>query len=71
MKLFEEIRRGHAAGENDLSTSHPEAGFLGLRKGDQCCLCAACWLEAHRAGKALTVVLDATHEGALICRWKL
>ena len=50
---------------NDLSTPRPEWGFPGLAPGDRWCVCAARWLEAHRAGVAPPVVLGATHEGAL------
>jgi uncharacterized protein (DUF2237 family) len=46
---------------NDLSTPRPEWGFPGLRPGDRWCVCAARWLEAHRAGCAPPVVLGATH----------
>jgi uncharacterized protein (DUF2237 family) len=53
-----------AAG-NDLSTPRPECGFPGLRPGDQWCLCAARWVEAHEEGKAPRVVLEATHERTL------
>ncbi|MGL6278458.1 MAG: DUF2237 family protein [Gaiella sp.] len=53
-----------AAG-NDLSTPRPEWGFPGLRPGDRWCVCAARWLEAHRAGVAPPVVLAATHRRAL------
>lgn len=53
-----------AAG-NDLSTPRPEFAFPGLRPGDRWCLCAARWAEAHRAGVAPPVVLDATHVSAL------
>ncbi|MDX6377622.1 MAG: uncharacterized protein QOE98_1925 [Gaiellaceae bacterium] len=47
---------------NDLSTPHLEWGFPGLTPGDRWCVCAARWLEAHRAGCAPSVVLGATHE---------
>ena len=50
---------------NDLSTPRPEWGFAGLVAGDRWCVCAARWLEAHRAGCAPPVVLGATHERAL------
>ena len=50
---------------NDLSTPKPKYGFPGLKPGDRWCLCAARWYEAQRAGKAPSVVLDATHEKAL------
>lgn len=50
---------------NDLSTPRPEFGFPGLRPGDQWCLCAPRWAEAHAAGKAPQVVLGATNMMAL------
>lgn len=53
-----------AAG-NDLSTPQPEFGFRGLRAGDQWCLCASRWVEAHEAGVAPRVVLESTHAQAL------
>ncbi len=50
---------------NDLSTPRPEYHFPGLKPGDPWCLCAARWAEAHRAGVAPPVVLEATHASAL------
>jgi len=50
---------------NDLSTPRPESGFPGLKPGDRWCLCARRWLEAHEAGAAPPVVLEATHMKAL------
>jgi len=50
---------------NDLITPHPEFGFPGLKPGDQWCLCAARWQEAHEAGVAPRVLLQATHAAAL------
>ena len=50
---------------NDLSTPHPEYGFMGLVPGDQWCLCAPRWQEAFEAGMAPTVVLEATHIATL------
>jgi hypothetical protein len=50
---------------NDLSTPVPEAAFPGLKPGDRWCLCALRWLEAHEAGMAPMVVLEATHEATL------
>ena len=50
---------------NDLSTPRPEFGFKGLKPGDRWCLCAGRWQEAHAAGKAPRVVLQATHERTL------
>lgn len=50
---------------NDLITPRLEWDFPGLKPGDRWCLCAARWLEAHRAGVAPPVVLRATHQRAL------
>ena len=50
---------------NDLSTPRPEYGFAGLKPGDRWCLCATRWAEAHRAGFAPPVLLEATHIAAL------
>ena len=50
---------------NDLTTPRPQWGFPGLKPGDHWCLCAARWREAHEAGCALNVRLEATHERAL------
>ncbi|MCW5556705.1 MAG: DUF2237 domain-containing protein [Verrucomicrobiae bacterium] len=50
---------------NDLSTPVPEYDFPGLKPGDRWCLCVSRWAEAHRAGQAPPVVLEATHLSAL------
>ena len=50
---------------NDLSTPRPEFRFPGLNPGDQWCLCAARFLQAHEEGCAPNVSLAATHKGAL------
>lgn len=50
---------------NDLSSPAPQYGFPGLKVGDRWCLCAARWKEAQEAGKAPTVVLEATSNAAL------
>jgi len=50
---------------NDLSTPHPEYGFVGLTPGDRWCLCAERWAEALEAGAAPRVVLAATHARTL------
>ena len=50
---------------NDLSTPRPEYNFPGLKPGDRWCLCLERWKEAHAAGQAPNVVLDATHQMAL------
>jgi uncharacterized protein (DUF2237 family) len=46
---------------NDLSTPRPEYGFAGLRPADRWCLCASRFLQAHEAGAAPKVRLEATH----------
>jgi len=50
---------------NDLSTPRPEFGFPGLKPGDQWCLCASRFLQAHEEGCAPRVHLAATHARAL------
>lgn len=50
---------------NDLSTPRPEFGFAGLRAGDQWCLCAARFYQAHEEGAAPKVRLAATHRRTL------
>lgn len=50
---------------NDLSTPRPQFNFHGLKAGDQWCLCAARFLQAHDEGCAPLVDLDATHRRAL------
>jgi len=50
---------------NDLSTPMPDFGFAGLKPGDNWCLCAARWLEAHEQGMAPRVHLKRTHIKAL------
>lgn len=50
---------------NDLSTPRADYNFPGLKPGDQWCLCLERWKEAHAAGVAPKVVLEATHQIAL------
>ena len=50
---------------NDLSTPRPEYGFAGLKAGDNWCLCASRFLQAHQEGAAPKVWLAATHQRAL------
>ena len=50
---------------NDLSTPRAEFQFPGLKPGDQWCLCAARFLQAHDEGCAPKVNLEATHKAAL------
>ena len=51
---------------NDLITPYPERNFPGLKAGDSWCLCASRWKEALNAGFAPLVILEATHEKALL-----
>lgn len=46
---------------NDLSTPRPEFGFAGLKAGDQWCLCALRFLQAHDEGAAPQIRLASTH----------
>lgn len=50
---------------NDLITPRPEMRFRGLKPGDRWCLHVLRWMEAWEAGKAPSVVLEATHEEVL------
>ena len=50
---------------NDLSTPRPEFDFPGLQPGDRWCVCANRWLEAHEAGVAPKVILEACEQSAL------
>lgn len=50
---------------NDLSTPRPEYGFAGLKPGDQWCLCAARFYQAHEEGAAPKIRLAATHARTL------
>ncbi len=50
---------------NDLSTPRPEFDFPGLKPGDNWCLCAGRFLQAHDEGCAPKVDLEATHQRAL------
>lgn len=50
---------------NDLITPQPAFGFPGLKAGDRWCLCATRWHEAHEAGVAPPIYLQASHERLL------
>ncbi|MEP5760446.1 MAG: DUF2237 domain-containing protein [Litoreibacter sp.] len=50
---------------NDLSTPMPQFRFPGLKSGDQWCLCASRFIQAHDEGAAPQVNLLATHQRAL------
>ena len=63
--MTEEFLTFGRANGNDLVTPKPEFDFPGLDPGDRWCLCLARWVEAHRAGRAPPIVLEATHEAVL------
>jgi uncharacterized protein (DUF2237 family) len=46
---------------NDLSTPNPDYDFPGLQPGDRWCICVSRWQEAHQAGVAPQIILEATH----------
>ena len=50
---------------NDLSTPKPEFNFPGLKNGDNWCLCASRFLQAHHEGVAPKIRTKATHKKAL------
>ena len=50
---------------NDLSTPRSEFHFMGLKAGDQWCLCASRFLQAYNEGCAPKVNLNSTHKKAL------
>ena len=52
---------------NDLITPRPEFNFPGLKAGDFWCVCLGRWIEAHQAGVAPRVRLEATH--ASVCEY--
>jgi hypothetical protein len=54
------------ASGNDLISPYPASNFPGLKAGDRWCLCASRWKEAFDAGFAPFVILEATHEKALL-----
>lgn len=64
MVTAEFLEFSKAAG-NDLITPHLEYDFPGLKPGDRWCLCLTRWKEAHEAGCAPQVILEATHQSAL------
>ena len=51
---------------NDLMNPYPASNFPGLKASDRWCLCALRWKEAFDAGFAPFVILEATHEKALL-----
>ena len=51
---------------NNLISPYPASNFPGLKAGDRWCLCALRWKEAFDSGFAPSVILEATHENALL-----
>ncbi|WP_085339387.1 DUF2237 family protein [Aquidulcibacter paucihalophilus] len=51
---------------NDLITPRPEYRFAGLKPGDHWCVCLTRWKDALDAGCAPPIILEATHEEALV-----
>ena len=64
-RVTSEFLEFSAARGNDLSTPMPAYHFPGLKEGDYWCLCLGRWVEAHQAGVAPKVKLEATHASAL------
>ena len=50
---------------NDLTKDYPQYNFKGLRDGDKWCLCVSRWIEAHNAGCAPKIILEATNLNTL------
>ena len=46
---------------NDLTKDYPQYNFKGLKDGDKWCLCVSRWIEAHNAGCAPKILLEATN----------
>ena len=46
---------------NDLTKDYPQYNFKGLKDGDKWCLCVSRWIEAHNAGFAPKIILEATN----------
>ncbi len=63
--MTNDFLRFSASRGNDLISPMPYFQFLGLKEGDKWCLCVSRWIEAEKAGKAPSLVLEATHEKTL------
>jgi len=64
-RMTEAFLRFSAQRGNDLMTPMPEFNFPGLKPGDYWCICLGRWVEAHQAGCAPLVKLEATHASVL------
>jgi len=63
--MTDEFLKFSASMGNDLITPMPYYKFAGLKAGDKWCLCVSRWIQAHKAGKAPMLILEATHEKTL------
>nr|MDA9893245.1 DUF2237 domain-containing protein [Flavobacteriaceae bacterium]MDB2339956.1 DUF2237 domain-containing protein [Flavobacteriaceae bacterium] len=63
--MTDEFLKFSASMGNDLITPMPYYQFPGLKAGDKWCLCVSRWIQAHKAGKAPLLILEATHEKTL------
>ena len=59
--MTNDFLRFSASRGNDLISPMPYFQF----PGDKWCLCVSRWIEAEKAGKAPSLVLEATHEKTL------
>lgn len=64
-RMTAEFLEFSASRGNDLITPVPQFQFPGLKPGDYWCLCLGRWVEAHQAGCAPPVRLEATHASVL------
>ncbi len=64
-QMTEEFLQFSVEQGNDLITPVPQYQFPGLKPGDFWCLCLQRWIEAHHAGVAPPVRLEATHASVL------
>ena len=63
--MTDEFLKFSASLGNDLITPMPYYQFPGLKAGDKWCLCVSRWIQAHKAGKAPMLILEATHDKTL------
>ena len=59
--MTDEFLSFSASRGNDLITPAPHYQFPGLKAGDKWCLCVSRWIEAHNAGCATKIILEATN----------
>ncbi|MFT4760293.1 MAG: hypothetical protein ACI9XO_003874 [Paraglaciecola sp.] len=65
-EMTEEFLNYSASCGNNLKRAAPVYNFPGLKPGDKWCLCVDRWKEAMIVGVAPPVVLESTHEKALL-----